>query len=168
MFVKLIGAAFIMLSGMFLITKLRYEASERISELEAFLKIVDSVKTDILFKKLPVSKCFANIEIENKKAKDFIGKILNYLEIGKDIPTSVNKALENSDLYLKGEELIIVKSFFEKLGQTSYENQLENAMYTIERLTRRLGEIKKDSEKNEKTQCSLVFGITLTTVIVLC
>lgn len=167
MLIKLFGASLILAAGVFAVTKIKYGIREQISEIEAFLKITDSVKTDILFKKLPVMKCVENLEIENQKVRVFTEKFINFLQIGKDIPSASKKAFENSDLYLKGEELSVVKGFFEQLGQTSYENQLENAMHTMNKLTRRLGEIKKDCEKNERTKCSLVLGATLATVIVL-
>ena len=168
MFVKIAGAALVMLCGILFNFKVKYEAKERIAELEEFLKITDSVKNDIFFKKLTVLKCLKNLEIENSLVEDYICKIAGFLEMGNTIPVSVQKAVKISNLYLKDEDLKIVNGFFENLGQTAYENQLENAVYTMEKLTRRTGEIKKMREKNEKTQCSLVLGCAAAIVIVLC
>jgi stage III sporulation protein AB len=146
--------------------------SERVKQLRDIQYALRALEAEIVYTETPLSAAFNNVGLKCSKpiSKLFlcISEVLNKKQV-KSVLDAFNEAnLDSKDeLYLNKEEIEVMSSFMNSLGNTDIEGQKKNFNITIKKLELFEAKAEENKSKNEKLYKYLGVSAGLLVVIVL-
>lgn len=155
---KLIGALFLILSGICTSFAVLMREKEHIKQLSAFAELLKHIYKQIDNFNLPIP------EIINCADR----KILSLCGAGEgDCEITLEKLLKNERLYLNQKEKEFLRAFSEGLGRCYRDEQLKLCKYYSDELSRLCTECREDYPKKQKLTLTVVFCIVLGIIILM-
>ena len=135
---KLIGVAAIILFTTGIGAMFARELRTRHKELECLLKIIRYIESQIRYKAMSVSAIIKNMSDDGRQVADCIGK-------------------NSSSTSLKSEDIKIAQSFFNSLGKSDVEGEIENCRLHEKMLLARLDDASR--QVSSKTRLYYTLGL---------
>ena len=158
---KILGAAFILISSIFISKSITEPLKRRAESLKSFERLLILLESEINYANNPLDVAFKNIS-QSVKLGGFLPFIVSTLNTD-GIKTSWQKGIKNfkKELTLSDGDTKVLLSFASQLGSTDRDNQIKNIRYTLKLLESFIGE----ADENFRTLSKLYRNISLYTGI---
>lgn len=152
---KITGIIFVLTAGIYSVYVIKKNYDKRINSLTEFIKNLDFIYTHISFYKTPISDII-KLLYDNSEGiiKSFYEKTLNEME-HKNANMAFISAVSDTDTGLNKKDRVVLYEFAKMLGNTDYDNQINNIKATKQFLRTNLEEAKEFKNKNQKSKCAL-------------
>lgn len=156
MFKKILGAAFILISSLFISKTITESLKRRTESLKSFERLLVLLESEINYANNPLEVAFSNIS-QSVTLGGFLPFILSNLN-ADGIKSSWQKGIKKfkKELALSDGDTKILLSFASQLGSTDRDNQRKNIQYTIKLLEPFI----QDAEENYRTLSKLYRNIS--------
>ena len=158
---KPIGAAFIMLCCYLVSFFISSRAKREIAELEAFILLINRIRTDIACFSRPLYEIYTSFEADALERSGFL-KMLRELGLNEALKMSENR------LTLHGDDLDVIKQFAAVIGKSYRDEEIKTCDYYISQLSERYKMHYDEFPKKNKLNRSLcvMFGVSLIIILV--
>lgn len=167
--IKIVGMTLVLLSSSMLGYLYSLKFSKRINTLRLLISALNLLITEISYTRVPLSEAFVKVsKLADPKIKTLFLNTAHILEnsLGYTASEAWYAALKGiSELNLNNEDIEILKSFGDGLGNSDIYSQENNYKLTVELLKNQLKNAEKSGEKNEKMYKNL--GILLGIAIII-
>lgn len=155
---KILGATFLILSGMYAFSHYEKKETKKLKQINALIDFVEHAKNQV--------ECFLTpsqniISSYPKDKKEILGIT------GSEKITTVAEMMDSSKLLIDAEAIEIIKDFSKKFGKSYRAEQIASCNYCKNELIKIRDSFKEKREQKRKVRLAICLCVTLSVVILL-